>query len=125
MSLVSAFALIASLGAFGGLLHCLLFDGFKSWRYDDETKVFQPGWIGTLVIGAGAAIVVFALYGPWATKILAIDLKSDIPVAQIAGSIIVGISGSQILTALAQKKADEIAKKDLSEALTKLLQKAP
>jgi hypothetical protein len=123
MSLVFAFGLIAFLGAFGGILHCFLFDGFKSWRYDDETKVFQPGWIGTVIVGAGAAIVVFALYGPWATKVLTFDLKSDIPVAQIAGSIIVGISGSQILTALAQKKADDIAKKDLSEALTKLLKK--
>lgn len=123
MSLLLAFALLALLGAFGGVLHCLLFDGFKSWRYDTETRVFQPGWIGTVIVGAGAAIVVFALYGPLATETLSLALEPKIPVAQIAGSIIVGMSGSQILTALAQKKADEIAKKDLTETLTKILKK--
>lgn len=123
MQLIWTFALLAALGAFGGVLHCFLFDGFKSARYDQETRIFQPGWLGTVVVGAGAAVVVFSFYGPLANEILSLELKPKLPVAQIAGSIIVGISGSQILTSLAQKKADEIAKKELTEALTKLLKR--
>lgn len=68
-------------------------------------------------------MVVFSIYGTWASEAISLAITAKIPVAQIGGSVLVGLSGSQILTGLAQKKADEITRNNLAAIAAKAVDK--
>jgi hypothetical protein len=118
-------AIVGVFGLLGGLVNCLLSGEFRVPHSDDTQKVWRPGWIANLLVGGVAAIVVWGVYGP----IAGFDLMKDnltecrLPVAQLAGSILVGISGSKILTTMAEKEAERSAKIDFSNILKELLEK--
>jgi hypothetical protein len=119
MKLYQILLVVAACGAFGGLVNSLLSGGFDLPHSDKDKRVWRPGWLANVGIGIAAALIVWGLYGPAAQLDLAkpIPLDFHLPVAQVCGSILVGISGARILTALAEKQADQIAKNDLSQAL--------
>jgi hypothetical protein len=125
MSLITSLLLVAFLGAAGGIGNCLLAGGFERWAYDAAKNIWRPGWLGNVLIGAFAALVVWALYGPISGQSIVSGANATfpLPVAQIGGSILVGISGAKILSALADKQADAIAKKNLAETLEKVAAK--
>jgi hypothetical protein len=125
MTITTFALLVASAGAVGGLANCLQTgERYILPRYDEELKVRRMGWVGNILIGAIASVVVWAVYSPVAN----FDLnngdisKTVLPVFQLGSSIIVGISGGKILTSLAQQKADKIARDNFA-ALSKKMSK--
>ena len=104
MNLLGAAGLVFAAGALGGVLNGLLV-GARSVRprYDDQ-KVWQPGWSGIVVIGAFAAVVMWALYGASASENLSDYLNKPVPLtlAQLATSLLTGIAGSSVLTSEAR-----------------------
>lgn len=125
MTITTFALLVASAGAVGSLANCLQTgERYFLSRYDEELKVRRMGWIGNILIGAIASVVVWAVYSPVAN----FDLnngdisKTVLPLFQLGSSIIVGISGGKILTSLAQKKADKIARDNFA-ALSKKMSK--
>jgi hypothetical protein len=60
---IYSFIVIASAGGFGGIANCVLSGGFALPYLDKDTGIWKPGWIGTVFVGALAAIIVAVLYG--------------------------------------------------------------
>ncbi len=121
MSLVFACLVIAVLGASGGLIKSVLSGGFERWSYDSTTKIWKPGWIGHLITGAVAALVVWAIYGPFAGQTLTTRASFPVTLVQAGGSLLVGVGGAEILRMLADRKADAITKARLNESLRQQL----
>jgi hypothetical protein len=123
MNVWEIIGLVAGLGMIGGLTNCLITGAFKYPRKDLQDRVWRPGWIANILVGAVAAVVVWCLYGPASSYDLvkggAIDFH--LPVAQIASSILVGISGAKILTTMAQRQAERAAKIDYAKVLEDIL----
>ena len=123
MNVWEIIGLVAVLGMAGWLTNCFLAGGFTSPQSDTKGKVWKPGWIANIVIGGIAAVVVWCFYGPASSYDLVKDGVIDfhLPVAQIASSILVGISGAKILTTMAQRQAERAAKIDLAKVLEDIL----
>ena len=123
MNVWEIIGLVAVLGVIGGLTNCLITGGFTYPSQDPERKVWRPGWIANIVVGAVAAVVVWCFYGPASSYDLVKGGVIDfhLPVAQIASSILVGISGAKILTTMAQRQAERAAKIDLAKVLEDIL----
>jgi hypothetical protein len=119
MNIWMTLLVVGLLGVVGGITNCLLSGEFALPHSDAAHKVWKPGWIANIVVGAVAAVVVWGVYGPVATYDLTQAGKPDIhlPVAQLVSSILVGISGAKILTTMAQKEAERAAKIDLAKVL--------
>jgi hypothetical protein len=123
MNLWQIIAFVTFLGMIGGLTNCLLTGGFAYPRQDVHDRVWRPGWIANILVGAVAAVVVWCFYGPASSYDLVTGGTIDfhLPVAQIASSILVGISGAKILTTMAQRQAERVAKIDLAKVLEDIL----
>jgi hypothetical protein len=100
-------AMVCACGAIGGFVNALL-AGDLHLPHREE-NVYSPGWIGNVVIGAVAALVVWGLYGPMAKVALIGQTAPGVQVvftfAELAGSIVTGIGGGRILSSEVQKKA--------------------
>ena len=88
-------ALIAAIGAAGGFLNVLFGDmGFHMPKTDQETKTWQPGFLGVVIIGSAAAV------GSWAT-LRAFDLigPNATPLVFTSGDLanapVIGFGGSK------------------------------
>ena len=98
MSILSLILLIAFIGAFGGFANCAVKGEFELPHIDDGTKVWKPGWISNIVVGAIAATVVWGLYGPLAS----FDILNEAPpgvsytISHLASSLLVGFGGGRI-----------------------------
>ncbi len=117
MNLIEVLGTTFCSGAVGGFANCLIAGEFVLPSYDKVTKIFRPGWIGVVLVGGIAAVVVSSLYGlvPYTA-----EEKTSITIAQIAGCIVIGLSGGTILTQVAQKKADELTKRNLLKSIEDL-----
>lgn len=82
-------------------------------------NVYSPGWIGNVIIGAVAALVLWGLYGPMAKVVLIGDSASTVHIsmtfADVAGAILTGIGGARILSNEVEKKAMARTQKNLAE----------
>lgn len=94
-------------GAVGGLVNALMSDnGFVLPQYEklDAAKILRPGVIGNALIGAVAAVVSWALYGPVGQlPVLGATAHADsaditLTYAALAGAILVGIGGARWLS---------------------------
>src|SRR5438477_10902478 len=105
-----ALLVIAGLGAVGGLVNCAIAQEFALPHIDREAKVWRPGWIGNVVVGAVAAPVIWGMYGPLAGHAINAADKLDLTLAQVFVSVVIGLGGGGILTVEAQKQAERVAK---------------
>ena len=108
-------AVMSGMGALGGLLQCIMRDKFQLPHRDTNDCHF--GSIGTIFLGAMAAPVVWALYGPWASLDTAGTTQQyiiHIPLLQLASSVLVGISGGEVLKLETQKQILGGEKEDLN-----------
>lgn len=119
--------LIAALGALGGLVQCIT-RGFR-WPYRDESgQMWFLGSIGTIVVGAIAAPVVWGFYGTFASFDMCDAAKTggpQLPGLQLAFSVLVGFGGGEVLKLEAQKRLFGQEKEEFKGAtanLAKLLQ---
>lgn len=121
MKIWSLLTIIAALGAIGGVANCAVAGEFVRPRFDPVNKSWRPGWLGNVIVGLIAAIVVGGMYGPLAQYV--INTAQDLPqltVAQLLGAVLVGMGGANILTQLAQRQADQLSKQNLTSALKSL-----
>jgi hypothetical protein len=115
MTVVAAAAVIAGLGALGGLVNCAIAGEFALPHIDRQAKVWRPGWIGNVVVGAVAAPVIWGIYGPLAGHSVTGTEAIELTLAQVFISIVIGLGGGRILTLEAQKQAERVAKNNVTQ----------
>ena len=54
MTIWQIILLIAGFGAIGGIVNCAISGEFNYPRFDAAAKVWRPGWIGNVLVGAVA-----------------------------------------------------------------------
>jgi hypothetical protein len=105
-------------GGIGGFANALN-AGDLHLPYRQPGNVYSPGWIGNVIIGAIAALVLWGLYGPMAKVALIGESASVVPIsmtfADVAGAILTGIGGARILSNEVEKKAMARTQKNLAE----------
>jgi hypothetical protein len=122
MTIWQIILLIAAFGAIGGIVNSAISGEFNYPRFDPAAKVWRPGWIGNVLVGAVAALVVWGVYGPLASYDLVTGktVELHLTVAQLLTSLVVGLSGGKILTLMAEKQAATISKDQLAATLSAL-----
>lgn len=104
--------LIFLAGAIGGLINALLTDnGFPFPRMEkvERIRIFRPGALGNILIGAIAAVISWGLYGPFSNIPIAgaTEPPSQHPIITLSafvGAILIGIGGARWLTDEADKR---------------------
>lgn len=116
MNIWQVIFLVAGLGTIGGILNSALMGEFKLPQIDKETKIWRPGWVGNALVGSVAAVIVWGMYGPLASYDVLSGQNQDIhlTVSQLLASILIGIGGGKILTQMADKQSNQIAKYSLN-----------
>jgi hypothetical protein len=113
MSLWLLGLVIAGAGAVGGLFNALLTDnGFVLPKYvdADPARIWKPGFLGNLIIGAAAAFVTWGLYGRWAGAVIGGASPGSTPakfyetLAGFTGAFLAGVGGARILTSEVDKQ---------------------
>src|SRR5438874_12321016 len=119
MTIWQIILLIAGCGAVGGIVNCAISGEFNYPRFDAAAKVWRPGWIGNVLVGAVAALVVWGIYGPVASYdlVTGTTIELHLTVAQLLTSLVVGLSGGNILKLMAEKQAGTIAQDQLAATL--------
>lgn len=119
MTIWSLLILIAVLGAVGGFANCLITGEFVLPKYDNDNKIWRPGWVGNILVGAIAAVVVGGMYGPLSQVVIngAQQVIPQLTIAQLVGAIVVGLGGGNILTQFAQRQAERLARDNLAATL--------
>ena len=122
MTIWQIILLIAGCGAIGGIVNCAISGEFNYPRFDAAAKVWRPGWIGNVLVGAVASVVVWGIYGPLASFDLLTEEMAGVhlTVAQLLTSLVIGLSGGKILTLMAEKQAATISKDQLAAAVKAL-----
>jgi hypothetical protein len=103
---------VAGLGAIGGFVNCFHSVEIRLPRMK-ESRVWDPGFIGKVVVGAAAAILVWLFYSPL------VNLDQVVILKQLGSSIGIGFSGGKILTLWDQRDAERLAKETLAKELEK------
>ena len=113
MSLWLLGLVIAGAGAAGGVVNALLTDnGFVLPKYvaAEPARIWKPGFLGNLIIGAAAAFVTWGLYGRWAGAVIAGAAPGSTPakfyetLSGFTGAFLAGAGGARILTAEVDKQ---------------------
>jgi hypothetical protein len=122
MTIWQIILLVAGCGAIGGIVNCVISGEFNYPRFDPAAKVWRPGWLGNVLVGAVASVVVWGIYGPLASFDVMAGKATDIhlTVAQLLSSLVIGLSGGKILTLMAEKQAATISKDQLAAAVKAL-----
>jgi hypothetical protein len=93
-------------GALGGILNAVTTDnGFILPQFASMNgggRIWRPGVLGNMVVGAIAALVSWALYGPAAGMPVG-DFKAELTWAGLASAVLVGIGGARWLSAEVDK----------------------
>jgi len=100
---------IVFFGALGGVINALMSDsGFiMPGRYDEGgNKVWKPGVLGNMLLGAAAAFITWGLYGPFTELVLMPPdpkTQATLTLSALVGAFLVGIGGSRIITSEVEK----------------------
>lgn len=117
MSVLETLLVVALAGAVGGILAALLSDdkGFvfpRPVRGENGTVTYRPGFLGLILVGACAAALSFALYGPLAGATVIggpgspVDDSGNpygLTLAALAGAVLIGTGGSKWLASQVDK----------------------
>lgn len=107
------FGILFLAGGIGGAINALMTDnGFimPKWEDANGNKIWRPGVIGNVLIGAVAAIISWGLYGPFADFVF-VGLSGPNPqkepnltVAAFVGAMLIGVGGARWLSNEVDKK---------------------
>ena len=106
------FILIVISGAIGGAVNAMMTDNGFLWPKPDKdstgNKIWRPGFLGNMFIGAVAAFVSWGLYGPLSSYLIvgtpeALDVNTSpesvgLSLASFVGALLVGIGGARWLS---------------------------
>jgi hypothetical protein len=121
MTIWELLGVICACGALGGILNAVLSEdrGFVLPQRvgTGDRKVWRPGFVGNILIGAITAGIFWMLYGPYADSavigsttqsVVGRALESETKYGEtlygLAGAILSGIAGARLLTATVDKK---------------------
>jgi hypothetical protein len=123
MDIIGVIILVVLLGALGGFANCLVAGEFHLPYKDAKTRVWKPGWIGTVLVGGIAAVLIWALYSPCASiDIIKGSLKDvSITISQLFSSLVVGLGGGRILMDIAAKKSEKVTRENLAKGMKDIL----
>jgi len=79
MSILCTALLVTLLGAIGGLVNSFHSGEFHLPCMDKKAGIWRPGWLGVVVVGAAAAIIVWGVYGPAGSYTINSDPPQKIP----------------------------------------------
>jgi hypothetical protein len=112
-------ALICVAGAVGGLVNALLTDnGFALPRW--ESRIWCPGALSNVLVGAFSAFASWAFYGSGASvELAAVTQRETISLkfSALAGAFLVGVAGARWIT-------NEVDKRFLKESVKVAVKKA-
>lgn len=106
MSVWTCLALIATAGAFGGVINALQSDNGFVFPYKTHS-IWCPGFISNVLIGAVASSLSWALYGAGESVNLASATDRTIVsfrLSAVAGAFLVGVAGARWITSQADKQ---------------------
>jgi hypothetical protein len=99
-------AVVSVSGALGGFVNAFLTGSLHLPRRTEDR--YAPGWIGNVVVGAVAALVIWGIYDASSTTAVigegSSNAKGILTFAEVAGSIVVGIGAARILASGVEKK---------------------
>jgi membrane associated rhomboid family serine protease len=127
VSIGSLLVLIVAVGAAGGLLNAFFATGgFEmpsmqslpngKWQWD-------PGFIGNIVVGALAAVILGAIYGPLGDFVLGGPTPPQpalMTLRSFAGAALSGIGGSRLLSQAVDKRYSQATEDNLSQTVQTL-----
>jgi hypothetical protein len=128
--------IVFAAGCLGGFANSLVAGELKLPRRDAETETLRPGWIGTLLVGGIASLVVWGLYGPLSSaNIVGGDAVSaasaTLQVGELCGAVLTGVGGGRVLLtevdkhSLRKEKASLVTTRDkLADAVSKLVERS-
>jgi hypothetical protein len=99
--------IVAAAGAIGGAVNAYLTDnGFVFPKHEtlDGTVIIRPGFVGSMSIGAVAAVASWGLYGPFASATIIggppipADAGPSLAMSGFVGALLVGAGGGRWLT---------------------------
>ena len=108
--------LIVIAGAVGGVINALTSDnGFALPQTESTTgggKILRPGFLGNVLLGALAAVLLFALYGPLQNVVLVGERAGDrddqpaasLSLSALAGAALTGVGGARLITSEVDKR---------------------
>ena len=123
MSAWIVIAALAAAGLLGGLFNAYIeSEGFvlpKTETLAGGVRVFRPGFLGNMLVGAVTAVVLAAMYSPLGSiEVGRFDAPQiRLTLQSIAGAILSGIGGSRLLTQGAARRYDRLTKAQLSDAV--------
>ena len=110
MSLWTLLLIVCGAGAVGGIVNALMTDngGFVLPRtvevVANQPRIFRPGFLGNIFIGAIAAGISWGLYGPFAASVVFGAAPSGntpavaLTLSSLVGAVLVGVGGARWLT---------------------------
>lgn len=115
---------IGFLGAIGGIVNSAVTGEFALPALDSENGIWRPGWIGNVLVGIVAAIIIAAMYGPIAQYDLIKNegIPPSIRLSEIMGAVVVGMGGGNILTQLSKNNAERVSRADLANLSLSLIE---
>src|SRR5262249_11655502 len=115
MGLIGA---IFAAGLVGGLVNALLAEkGLRIWQIEhlpDGGTIIRPGFVGNMLIGGVAAVVMVLAYYPPATAGSSNPIFSP---QQLLGALAAGVGGARILSQEVDRRFDRASQKKLGGAL--------
>lgn len=93
-------------GGAGGLVNALQTDNGFALPYAEvlgKGRIYRPGWLVNVVVGAFAALISWGLYGPFAEAVVVGPRPQDatpvtLTIAALVGAILVGVGGARVLS---------------------------
>jgi hypothetical protein len=116
-------------GFVGGFLNCLNSGGLHPPKIDERSGVWMPGWIGTTLIGAVTAYIIWGLYGSYSAASLfgpEAHQQINIKLHEFVTCILSGFGGGRVLLKEVDKRItkSQVQKLDkVKNNLVKILEK--
>ena len=113
-------SLVVVAGGIGGFFNALLTDrGLifpKSEELDSGGRIWRPGWLGNVLVGALSAFINWGLYGQFT------GAGSVGTLSIFVGALLIGLGGSRLLTREIEKKVNTAAEWNLTKGNKLLLE---
>ena len=120
MTIWQLLASVLVAGGIGGVVNSLVNDKGLVAPYmlsrGDGSRLFVPGCLGNILVGASAAGVSWLLYGPLGQGMVGVSSTATLNLAALGSAVLVGMSGSGWLTNAVDKKILKVAVAQAAQA---------
>jgi hypothetical protein len=119
--------LLGCAGAVGGVINAFLANEglvlFHTDQIPSGPRIWRPGFVGNVFVGAVTAVVLAGLYSPVGSMRLASTADFEITIGMLAGALLSGIGGARLLTNEVNKRYEEVTRENLGNAIDDLSQR--